>query len=282
MSQLLELIKNLPAGKAIPHFNCSTIDVFHAIVEASLEKKCPVIVGVAEKEELYMGRKEMRALVDLARSKNPLIFLNADHHYTFEAAKACLDDGFDMIVIDGAKLPMDENIELVKRVVEYNKKSKNGAVIEAEIGYIGVSSQVHDEAPQEMNLGMLTTPQQAIDFIEQTGVDSLAPAVGNIHGIIVSGQPPLDIDRISEISQIISVPIVLHGASGNSDVEIKHAIMAGVKVIHVNTEIRVAYKAGIQEFFEKDNKEVAPYKYLALAKEKAKQVILSKMEVFGW
>ncbi len=269
--------------KAIGHFNISNLEGFHAIIEASQELHLPVVIGLSEGEEDLVGIHEAVALVRSAQQRGIQVYLNADHHYSFDRVQACLDAGFDMAIADGAKLPTLENIAFTKQCVEYacslSIKTGRDILVEAELGYIGQSSKVYDALPVDVIESSMTTPAEARNFVLATGVDLLAPAVGNVHGIITAGEPPLHPERVAEIASATGIPLVLHGASGNSDADIRSCIGKGVVMVHVNTELRVAYTAALRKFLEENPSETAPYKYSKPAYEAMKSVVIQKMKL---
>lgn len=272
-------------GTAIGHFNFATIEVLWAIFEAARKSSVPVILGTAEGEESFIGTNQAVLLVrTLRETYNYPVFLNADHHYTFESVKRAIDAGYDMVIFDGAKLPIEENIKITKQCVEYAKSVDHDVLVEAELGYIGQASQILDGVPEGVGLTdeELTDPAEAQSFIEKTGIDMFAPSVGNIHGMFRNvPDPALNIKRIGEITRSVSVPLVLHGASGNSDEDITAAIKAGIRVVHVNTELRRAWTDALKEHLAKNPDDVAPYKILKTAKEAVEQVVLEKLTLFS-
>ncbi len=149
-------------------------------------------------------------------------------------------------------------------------------LVEGEVGFIGKSSKVLEKLPEGISK---TNPDEAEGFVKATGVNLLAPAVGNIHGIVKTGEPKLDIELIKAIRERVSVPLVLHGASGNSDEDLKNAIRAGIRIIHINTELRLAYKRGVEEGIKSG--EVAPYKFMKEAVENMKEVAVKKLKLFN-
>lgn len=267
---------------AVGHFNISTIEGIHAVFEGACELDVPVIIGVSEGERDFIGLQQCVDLVKGLREENNFpIFLNADHTHSFEKTILAIEAGFDMVIIDGTKKSLEENIEETKKVVNYVKSKNLKTLVEGEIGYIGEGSEVRDQIPVGVK-GSETTPEQALYFIESTGVDLLAPAVGNIHGMTSNGSDPaLDIERIKIISEKVGIPLVLHGASGNTDEDIDEAIKAGMAIVHVSTELRVAWKQGIEDELEKMLNEVAPYKLLEESKEKMKEVVIKKLKIFN-
>jgi len=287
MKTLREYIKEAEEkGVAIGHFNISNIEALHGIYNAAKKLNVPIIIGVSEGEEEFIGRDEVAILVKMIREKdNYPIFLNADHHYSFESVKLALDIGYDSAIIDAVKLPLEENIALTKRCVDYvkelNQKEGRDILIEAELGFIGQSSKLLDVIPEGVSEATMTKPEDAKYFVEQTGIDLLAPSVGNIHGMVKSGNPRLDIKRIREIRETCGVPLVLHGGSGIADEDFTNAIKAGISIIHINTEIRVAYKKALEKYLKENPSEIAPYKILKPAVEAIEEVVYNRLKLFN-
>lgn len=269
-------------GKAIGHFNISNIEALHGIYNAAKSLNVPIIIGVSEGEEQFIGKDEVVALIKQIREKDNFpIFLNADHHYTFESVKNALDAGYDSAIIDAVKLPLEENISLTKQCVSYAKGLGRDILIEAELGFIGQSSKLLDKIPEGISEETMTKGEDAKYFVEQTGIDLLAPSVGNIHGMIKGGNPKLDIERIKRVREACGVPLVLHGGSGISDEDFTNAIKAGISVIHINTEIRVAYKEALEKYLKENPNEVAPYKILHPAVKAIEEVVLNRLKLFN-
>jgi len=264
---------------AIGHFNISDSEGFKAIKEVAEELNLPVVVGVSEGEREFIGLKEAKALVLSAQEENLPIFLNADHTYSIEKAKEAIDLELDSVIIDSANKSFEENIRITKEVVEYAQSKGGKTLIEAELGFIGQSSKVLDNLPDGVSPETQTNPEEAQKFVEETGINLLAPSVGNVHGMIKTGNPKLNIEQIKEIREKALVPLVLHGGSGISDEDFRQAIKAGIAMIHINTELRVAYREGIEEGL-KDN-EIAPYKFMAKGVEEMKEVIRAKLKLFN-
>ncbi|MFA5936994.1 MAG: class II fructose-bisphosphate aldolase [Candidatus Paceibacterota bacterium] len=287
MKTLREYIKEAEEkGVAIGHFNISNLEALHGIYNAAKKLNVPVIIGLSEGEEEFIGAKEAFALVKEIRERDNFpIFLNADHHYNFENVKKILDIGFDSAIIDAVKLSFEENILLTKKCVDYAKeisKQKNQDIlIEAELGFIGTSSKLLDKIPEGVGVETMTKPEDAKYFVEKTGINLLAPSVGNIHGMVKGGNPRLDINRIKEIREACGIPLVLHGGSGISDEDFTSAIKAGISVIHINTEIRVAYKEAVEKYLKENPNEVAPYKILKGAVEAIEKVVEARLKLFN-
>ena len=267
-------------GTAIGHFNISNLEALRGIFNSAKEKGLPIIIGVSEGEREFIGVKQVAALVKSLRDEYDYpIFLNADHTYSFEKVKEAIDAGFDSVIFDGTKLPLEENIKITKQCVDYAHRKNPEILVEGELGYIGTSSKILDEVPEGVTM---TTPEDAKKFVVATGIDLLAPAVGNIHGMLESGiDPALNIDLIKKISTAVGIPLVLHGASGNSESDIKSAISCGVSVVHINTEIRVAYRNAVRDFLQNNPDEVAPYKILKSAVEAVQKVVAEKLRFFN-
>lgn len=286
MHTLRECIAESAAAKrAIGHFNFSNLEILRAIVEAARAVGVPVIAGLSEGERNFVGIKQAAALIKSFREEyqHPF-FLNADHSYSFEKAKKAIDAGFDAVIVDGAGLPFAENVAMAEECVAYARGSGRDVVVEGELGFIGKASQVFKKIPDGVKISpkYLTTPEDAEQFVLETGVDLFAPAVGNIHGMLEGGvDPALDIARIKAIHIAAGVPLVLHGASGNSAADIRAVIAAGVSVVHINTELRAAYRKGLVRGLEENPDELAPYKYLKEPFRAVQKVVEEKLQIFN-
>jgi fructose-bisphosphate aldolase, class II len=270
--------------RAVGHFNISNIEGLNAIFNAARKLNVPVIIGTSEGERDFIGIKQAVALVKSLREEYDFpIFINADHTYSFERVKEAVDAGYDAVIYDGAQLPIEENIKIAKNCREYAKFTNPKIIVEAELGYIGTSSKVLDALPKgvELNPNFLTHPEEAKNYVDATRIDMFAPAVGNVHGIIKGGEPALNIERIAEIKKAVGIPLVLHGASGNSDEDIRKAIEAGISVVHINTEIRVAYRDALQKFVKNNPDEVAPYKIMKDSMAAMEEVVTRKLKLFN-
>lgn len=264
---------------ALGHFNISDSEGFKAVVEVAQQLKVPAIIGISEGERDFIGLKEAVALVKTSRESGLPIFLNADHTYSIKKAKIAIDAGVDSIIIDEAEKPYEENVKLTKEVVDYVKTKDTETMVEGELGFIGQSSKVIDKLPEGVSEKTQTDPKEAAKFVQETKVDLFAPSVGNVHGIITTGNPKLNIERIKSLKEAVTVPLVLHGGSGISDDEFLAAIEAGVRIIHINTELRIAYKEGIKEGLK--SSEIAPYKFLAEGVEEMKKVVYERLKLFN-
>jgi fructose-bisphosphate aldolase class II len=286
MKTLREVLSEAEQSRtAIGHFNFSDLVTLRAVSESARQLKVPVLVGVSEGEREFMGIRQVAALVKSVRDEFDCpIFLNADHTHSLDGAVEAANAGFDAIVFDLSTLPFDENMKQTRKAVETLKAINPMILVEGEIGDIGSGSEIHDEAPKKS--GILTTPEDAKQFVEATGVDVLAPAVGNMHGLLRSmvrgeAQKRLDIGRIGEIKQAAKVFMTLHGGSGTNDEDLKKAIEAGITIIHVNTELRLAWRRGLEDALAKQPNEVAPHKILPRALEAVRTVVRGRLQLFS-
>ncbi|MFC1595214.1 ketose-bisphosphate aldolase [Patescibacteria group bacterium] len=267
---------------ALPHFNISNEGMLRGIAEAAKELKSPVMIGTSEGERKFIGDKQAVALVKIFCEEYGMpLFLNADHSKSFESAKAAIDAGYESIHVDLSALPFEENIKETKKVVEYAKSVNADISIEGEVGYLVTeSSKVYKEeikVPKES----LAKPEDAKRFVEETGVDRLAPAVGTLHGISAN-KPNIDFKRISEIRDSVDgVALVLHGGSGSSDEQIREAIEAGISNIHFSTELRTAYTSDLREFLLDYPEVTTPYKFIKPSIEAVKEICIEKIQLFG-
>ncbi len=270
-------------GVAIGHFNISDSVGFWGVVKGAQAAGVPVIIGVSEGERDFIGIKQVAAMVkSLREEQNYQIYLNADHTYSFERVKEAVDAGFDAVIFDGAKLSYEENARITKQCVDYARSVNPEIIVEAELGYIGSGSKVLDAIPEGVSRENLTTGEESARFVKETGIDLFAPSVGNIHGMLRNiPYPHLDIERIREIRQAAGVPLVLHGGSGTSDEDFQAAIKAGIGVIHINTEIRVAYQHAIKKFVNESPDETAPYKFAKTAVFAIAGVVEKRMRLFN-
>lgn len=286
MHSLRDVLKKSEETRvAIGHFNISDLVLLKAVFAAGRELDVPVLVGLSEGEREFVGTVQIAALVRSLREEFDFpIFLNADHTHSLakgiEAAKA----GFDSIVFDLSALPFAENIRQTKQAVEALKAINPAMLVEGEVGDIGTGSEIHESAP-DLSKG-LSTPEEARQFVEATGVDILAPAVGNMHGMLrsmVQGETKkhLDIGRIAAIKQAARVFLTLHGGSGTDDQDFRKAIAAGINIVHINTELRVAWRRGIENGLAAMPDEVVPYKILPTAVDSVKQVVASRLRLFN-
>ncbi len=286
MKTLRQCVSDARAKKiAIGHFNISNLEGFWAVFNAARELNVPVIIGVSEGERNFVGVRQASVLVRSLREEFSFpVFLNADHTYSFDKVKEAVDAGFDAVIFDGTELPFEENVKVTKQCVEYARSVNPEIILEGELGFIGKSSKILHGIPAGVKISeeFLTKPDMAEKFVEATGVDLIAPAVGNIHGMLAGGvDPALDLKRIGEISTAVSIPLVLHGGSGNSAEDFLGAISNGVSIVHINTELRVAYRKALVLSLQENPDEIAPYKYLKEPRLAMQKVALEKLKIFN-
>jgi fructose-bisphosphate aldolase class II len=272
-------------GVAIGHFNVADLTLIKAVFNAARELQVPVVVGASEGERTFVGTRQLAAFIKSLRDEFDWpIFLNADHTHSLASALEAAKAGFDSVVFDLSALPFEENIKQTKEATEALKSINPSILVEGEIGDIGTGSEIH----QEMNTSkrILTTASEARQFIESTGIDILAPAVGNAHGMLQSmvdggSKKHLRIDRLREIKAATNAFLTLHGGSGTADADLKQGIEAGVNIVHINTELRIAWRRGLEDGLGKRNAEVTPYKILPAAVESVQKVVYSRLRLFN-
>ena len=286
MHQLRNVLEEAQSkGAAIGHFNISDWVLLKAVFESAQELEVPVIVGASEGERAFLGVTQIAALVKSLREEHGFpLFLNADHTRALDSAIAAAKAGFDSIVFDLSALPFEENITQTKRAVETLKSINPAILVEGEIGDIGTGSEIHESAADRAM--DLTTPEEAKQYVESTGVDILAPAVGNMHGMLrtmLQGdvRKRLDITRILEIKSASKRFLTLHGGSGTDNNDLQNAIAAGINIIHINTELRIAWRHGLEHALAQKPREVVPYKLLPVTEESIKQVVLARLRLFN-
>src|SRR5262244_1543060 len=219
-------------GAALGHFNVSDQVLLKAVVAAAAETKIPVLVGASEGEREFFGARQLAALVKSIRQESGLpVFLNADHTHSLAKATEAANAGFDAVTIDFSALPFDQNVARTKETVEAIKAINPSILAEGEIGDIGTGSEIKETAQG----GKLSTPEEARQFVDATGIDILAPAVGNMHGMLKSmvqgkAKKHLDLERIAHIKQAASTFLTLHGGSGTDDEHFRKAITAGINI----------------------------------------------------
>ena len=247
MKKLIEVLHEAGSkGVAVGHFNVADLVLLKGVFTAARELNVSVIVGASEGEREFAGTRQLAAVIRSLREEFDFpIFLNADHTHSLAKAQDAVKAGFDSVVFDLSTLPLEENARSTKQAVEALKAINPDVIVEGEIGDIGSGSEIHedDAGPDRA----LTTAEEARQFVAETSVDVLAPAVGNSHGMrkgMVKGneRKHLAIDRIREIKSATGLPLTLHGGSGTADEDLKKAIGAGINIIHINTELRLAWK----------------------------------------
>jgi fructose-bisphosphate aldolase class II len=272
-------------GAALGHFNVADLVLLKAVIAVASEIKVPVLVGASEGERDFVGTRELAAVIKSVREESDLpLFLNADHTHSLAKAVEAAEAGFDAVVIDFSALPFEQNVSRTKETVEAIKTINPEIIAEGEIGDIGTGSEIHETA--QAGFGNLSTPEEARHFVRSTGIDALAPAVGNRHGMaksMVQGatRKHLDIERIAQIKRAAGVFLTLHGGSGTDDEDLRKAIAAGINIIHINTELRAAWRQSLEASLAAHPDEVVPYRILAPTVESVKQVVSSRLRLFN-
>jgi fructose-bisphosphate aldolase class II len=272
-------------GRAIGHFNVSELAALKAVVASARELNVPVLVGVSEGEREFIGTRQIAALVRSLREEFDLaLFLNADHTYSLKKAEEAARAGFDEVIFDRSELPFDQNVAETRKAVEAIKSINPAVLVEGEIGFIGSSSAIHENVPASSRI--LSTPQEASQFVGATKIDVLAPAVGTMHGMLRqmvegSAEKHLDVQRVAEIKRAVRMPLTLHGGSGTNNDDFKKGIKAGLTIIHINTELRLAWRRGMEESLASHPNDLAPYKILPPVVEKLHDVLRSRLELFN-
>ena len=188
-----------------------------------------------------------------------------------------------MVIIDGADLTFDDNVKHTKMCVDYakevSKQTGRDILVEAELGYIGSGSNIKDTIPE--GAGIKTDPLEAEKFVKATGIDLLAPSIGSVHGLIKSGKPHIDGHLARDIRDITGIPLVLHGGSGLRDEDFTNAIASGVAIVHINSELRLAYRQAVEKSLDENQKEIAPAKLLQGAVEAMEHIVENRLKLFN-
>jgi len=276
-----EMLKEAQKGRyGIGAFNANNMEIIQAIVETAEEEKAPVILQASQGAIKYAGLESIVAMVKVMAEKASIpVALHLDHGTDYYQNIKCLRAGFTSLMYDGSKLPFDENVKMTKKVVEMAHACD--IPVEAELGQIGKMGD-SDEPGVALDKvkETMAKPDEAAKFVELTEIDSLAAAVGTIHGCRTPFAK-LDIPRIEKIRKLTEVPLVLHGASGVNDEEIEKGIAAGICKINIDTRIRLYFVNKMREVLGKNPEEIDPRKILGPAKDAAKEIIRDRIRVFG-
>lgn len=261
---------------AVGAFNVNNMEIVQAIADAAEELQAPVIMQASQGGIKYAGIEYVAALgKKAAELVSAPVTLHLDHGTDFDQVMLCLRHGFSSVMIDGSRFPLEENIAFTKRVVEIAHPL--GVSVEAELGKIGGTE---DHIVVDERDATFTDPDEAKRFVEETGVDSLAIAVGTAHGVY-KGEPKIDFDRIKAIRSKVDVPLVLHGSSGVPYEALEKAISLGICKINIDTDLRISFTDGVREVLENNPNEIDPRKILGPAREKMTETIKEKIKVFG-
>ncbi|NLK08202.1 MAG: class II fructose-1,6-bisphosphate aldolase [Firmicutes bacterium] len=263
-------------GYAVGAFNLNNMEILQAVINAAEEERSPVILQASQGGLSYAGIDYIVQMAKVAAENASVpVALNLDHGTSFEQAMECIRKGFSAVMVDGSHLPFEDNIALTKRVADVAQAV--GVSVEAELGRIGGTE---DDIVVSEAEALMTDPKEAVEFVERAKPDLLAIAIGTAHGVY-KGVPRLDFQRLSAIREQVDVPLVLHGASGVSDDDIKKACKLGITKINIDTELRIAFSQAVRDTLAENPKEIDPRKILGPARDAMKQVVRAKMRLFG-
>lgn len=263
-------------GYAVPAFNIHNMETIHAIVEAANEMNSPLIIAATPGTVSYAGPQYLINMVKAAaKNSNVPIALHLDHHENVEDIKEMIKLGAKSVMIDASALPYEENIAKVKEVVDF---AKNYDVsVEAELGRL---VGIEDDIVVDESESQLTDPELANDFVERTGIDSLAVAIGTAHGLY-EGEPKVDLERLEKIREKVDVPLVLHGASDVPDATVRAAVERGIAKVNVSTDLKIAFATALKSYLVEHPEADDPRHYTKDAKAAMKKLAKEKMKVFG-
>jgi fructose-bisphosphate aldolase class II len=268
------------SGYAVGAFNVNNLEAVQAVLRAAEKLKSPVIIQTTEGAIKYAGLKELVAIVKAAAEEMSVpVALHLDHGHDFTLIKKCVQAGYSSVMIDGSALPYKENVALTRKIAKYAHAHR--VFVQSELGRLqGLEDWVKTGARD----AFLTEPEEARRFVTETGIDALAVAIGNYHGVekIVEKRPlKLDLKRLEKIDKLVNVPLVLHGASGFPSAQIKRAIKLGIRVINIDSDLRVSFANAERSFLKDHRNEFDPRKILAPATEAMQAMAEGKMRMFG-
>jgi len=270
------LFKAEKEGYAVGAFNANNMEIVQAILEAAKRENAPVIMQASQGAITYAGLDFITGMVRLAATASTVpVALHLDHGTDFDQVVKCIRSGFTSVMYDGSKLPLEENIAITRKVLDMTRPI--GVSVEAELGKIGGTE---DDVYVSEKDAMYTDPEEARHFVEQTGIQSLAIAIGTAHGQY-KGEPQLDFDRLAKIKALVKIPIVLHGSSGVPDESVRRAIELGVRKVNIDTNIREAFVGEMRRVMIEKPDEIDPRKILGPAREAATAIIAEKIRLFG-
>jgi len=261
---------------AVGQFNINNIEWTKAVLEEAQKTRTPVILGVSGGAAKYMGGwRTVVAMVNGLMEDLDItvpVALHVDHGASFEVCKAAIDAGFSSVMIDGSKLPLEENIAVVKKVVDY--AHPRGVTVEAELGKVGGQEE---EVIAET---MYADPQECVRMVNETQLDFLAPALGSVHGPY-HGEPKLGFKEMEEIAGLVKLPLVLHGGSGIPEADFKKAIARGTSKININTECQQEWTKIVRQVLANDSKVYDPRHIIGPGMDGIKNTVLVKATMFG-
>ena len=270
------LMKAQQEGYAVGAFNAENMEMVQAIVAAAEELSSPVIIQTTPGSLQYADTDMFFGMVNAEAKKAKVpVALHLDHGNSAELCAKAILSGYTSIMIDGSKLAFSENVALTKKVVEFAHAM--GVPVEGELGTVGGKEDTHEVKDSEKSYN---DPEEAKEFAEQTGVDFLAVGIGNAHGFY-KGVPKLRFDILEKTQSLVSIPIVLHGASGIPDEDVKKSTGLGICKVNFATELRDAFTKGVKEYLEKNPEVFDPKKYNGAGREKVKELIKHKMHVLN-
>ncbi|SEG57104.1 tagatose bisphosphate family class II aldolase [Vibrio hangzhouensis] len=270
------LFKAQLGGYAVPAFNIHNLETVQVIVETAAEMRSPVILAGTPGTFSYAGTDYLVQICRQAAVKHKMpIALHLDHHESFSDIQAKVESGIKSAMIDGSHFEFEQNIELVRNVVQFCHKWD--CSVEAELGRL--SGQEDDLIVDEKN-ALYTDPDAAVEFINRTGIDSLAIAIGTAHGMYKE-EPKLDFDRLGEIRCKTDIPLVLHGASGVPDEDVRRCIELGINKVNVATELKIAFSDAVKHYFIENPKANDPRHYIIPGKHAMKEIVQQKIRVCG-
>ncbi|CAM4242213.1 tagatose-bisphosphate aldolase [Bacillus manliponensis] len=259
-------------GYAVPAFNIHNLETLKAVIETAVELCSPVIIAVTPGTIKYMGKEFLIHMIQAARERYDIpISLHLDHHENIKDIKECIDLGVRSVMIDASHRPFEENIQIVREVVSY--AHQYGATVEAELGQL---SGIEDELVIEKSI--YTDPNEAMQFVERTNIDSLAVAIGTAHGLY-KGEPKLDLQRLADIQKKVHIPLVLHGASGLKDSLVQETIRLGICKVNIATELKLAFAAKLRNYLYNHPEENDPRNYFKDAIVAMKIVVADKIKM---
>lgn len=259
-------------GYAVPAFNIHNLETIQVVVEESAKLKSPVILAATPSTVKYAGRDYLLEICKVAAKRYDIpIALHLDHAEDVNEIKELIQMGYKSVMIDASKYPFEKNIEIVKEVTDFAKQF--GVSVEAELGRLG---GIEDNVSVDSKDSFFTDPQSAVEFIKRTGIDSLAVAIGTAHGLYKS-EPKLDFERLETISKMVEIPLVLHGASGVPEKDVRKSISLGISKVNIATELKIPFSNAVRQYLIENPEASDPRHYLVPGKEAMGAVVRDKI-----
>ena len=270
------LLEAQSKGYAVPAFNIHNLETMKTVLETAQELRSPVLIAATPSTVSYMGEEFLISMMEAAKKRYDIpICFHLDHHEKINDIKALIDSGVHSVMIDASHHDFEENIRIVREVVDY--ASSFGVAVEAELGRL---SGVEDDLEVDEKDQIYTNPAQAKEFVSRTGIDSLAVAIGTAHGLY-KGEPKLDIERLSAIQREVDIPLVLHGASGLPDELVQQTIKNGICKVNIATELKIAFANGLRGYLNEHPDANDPRYYFKDAVREMKLVVADKIKMCG-